>query len=320
MKISVAMTTYNGASYVREQLDSILAQDRTPDELIVCDDGSSDATSEILRDYAARAPFPMQIVFNEKRLGSTKNFERAIGLCSGEIIALSDQDDVWRPHKLQSIKQKFDGDRGLGLVFTNGDLIDGSGKSLPGDMWSALRLTRRMQQMVCGSRTSDLFLSWPVITGATAAFRSEYLDLVLPIPTNAPTFVHDRWIATLICAVARIGLIEDRLIAYRLHPAQQLGAGGPLLAHLFTPYRTSSDQIALAAMRDRLSRHPTRTATPEFLRALHVRERHVANRTAFASGALKRFKEVAVEYASGRYNPYPMPFAYALRDLIAGTR
>src|SRR5687768_17349654 len=100
MKISVAMTTYNGASYLREQLDSILAQTRMPDEVIVCDDRSTDATPELLREYSARAPVPMTIVFNEQRLASTKNFEQAIRLCSGEIIALSDQDDVWYPHKL----------------------------------------------------------------------------------------------------------------------------------------------------------------------------------------------------------------------------
>jgi glycosyltransferase involved in cell wall biosynthesis len=320
LKLSIAMTTYNGASYVGEQLDSIFAQSRLPDELIVCDDGSTDATPQILREYATRASFLMRVVFNEERLGSSKNFEKAIGLCSGHIIALSDQDDVWYPRKLQSIQEKFENDPGLGLVFTNGDLIDAGGSLLPGDMWKALRLTRRMQRMVSGPRTSDLFLGWPVVTGATLAFRSEFKDLILPIPADVPTFVHDRWIATLISAVARIDLLEDRLIAYRLHPAQQLGARGPLLDHLVTPYRTSSDQRALAAIRERLTHHPSRRATPEFLCALSARERHVANRTAFRSNRVKRFKDVAIEYASGRYNRYPMPVAYAVRDMIAGTR
>ena len=107
MKVSVAMTTYNGAAYLPEQLDSILARSRPPDELVVCDDGSTEETLIILNDYAARAPFTMTVVINEQRLGSTKNFEKAIGLCTGDIIFLSGQDDVWRPHTVATIEGQF---------------------------------------------------------------------------------------------------------------------------------------------------------------------------------------------------------------------
>jgi glycosyltransferase involved in cell wall biosynthesis len=317
MKISVAMTTYNGARYVRDQLDSIFAQTRVPDELIVCDDRSTDATPELLREYSARAPFPMRLVFNEQRLGSTKNFEQAIRLCTGDIIALSDQDDVWYPHKLATIERRFESDAGLGLVFTNGDLIDAGGKRLPVDMWKAFGFNPRMQQMLAGARAYDLLLSWSFITGATAAFRAEFKALLLPIPAETPTFVHDRWIAVLIGAVSRIGLFHESLIAYRLHSNQQIGTGTPLLARLVTPSHTSSDQIALAAMRDRLASNPS--TKPEFLGALDVRERHLSIRTAFPRNAVSRFRGVALEYASGRYNRYPMPLAYAMRDLLAGT-
>src|SRR5215217_2190591 len=95
MRISIAMATYNGAGYLQEQLESFLSQTRQPDELIVCDDGSGDATLDILERFRQSVPFAVQIHRNETRLGFTKNFEKALLKCSGDLVFLSDQDDVW---------------------------------------------------------------------------------------------------------------------------------------------------------------------------------------------------------------------------------
>jgi len=103
--LSVAMCTYNGEQYLQEQLDSIIAQTRLPNEVVVCDDGSTDATLQILDEFQETAPFPVRIYRNGTRLGPTKNFEKAIKLCSGNVIALSDQDDVWMPHKLERLEE-----------------------------------------------------------------------------------------------------------------------------------------------------------------------------------------------------------------------
>lgn len=100
MKISIAMATYNGAKYLQEQLDSFVTQTRQPDELVVCDDGSSDATVEILRHFAAGAPFAVEIHENEVNLSHAKNFEKALSLCGGDVIFFSDQDEVWFPEKV----------------------------------------------------------------------------------------------------------------------------------------------------------------------------------------------------------------------------
>jgi hypothetical protein len=320
MKISVAMTTYNGASYLREQLDSIFAQDRLPDELIVCDDRSSDATPDILREYAARAPFPMQVVFNEERLGSTKNFEKAIGLCSGEIIALTDQDDIWRPRKLAVLEQAFAADTELGVVLTNADLIDQDGAPLPGDLWSRSRLTKRRQHGLSSSRRFDLMFGLPLATGATMAFRARFRSLVLPIPTGSPTFIHDRWIALAIAAVARIAYCPDKLIAYRLHGQQQLGVGKvPLAARLFIPHPCRSDAVGLAALEERLSADPSYSANLDFWRSLRERQQHIAQRATFSRNPFRRLKQVASEYRSGRYVLYPYGRIIPFQDLLVGT-
>ena len=107
MKLSVAMATYNGEAFLRAQLQSLLSQTRLPDEVVVCDDCSRDATMEILEAFALEAPFDVLIARNEQTRGFVRSFEQALGQCSGGGILLSDQDDVWSPDKLSVIEKVF---------------------------------------------------------------------------------------------------------------------------------------------------------------------------------------------------------------------
>ena len=316
------MTTYNGEAFLRDQLDSILAQQRLPDELIVCDDQSADETPRLLREYAAKAPFKMTVVINEQRLGSTKNFEQAIGLCTGDIIALCDQDDVWYPHKLEVIERRFEGDTEIGLVFSNGYLIDERGRRLPGDMWRRFRFWPRLQKMLDTPPTAyDLLLSRFFITGATIALRSNLIDVCLPIPDGISTFIHDRWIAVMISGFARVEAITDKLIRYRLHPHQQMGVGKrPIIEEWLTPYRCSSDSVALSMMQKRLNALGSRTADPQFTHALFLRRRHVDTRAMLPKKLIPRLNMIVREYVGGRYQRYPLGHAYAVKDLLVGTR
>lgn len=103
--ISIAMATYNGARFIRRQLDSYSTQTLLPTELIVCDDGSTDATLDIVNSFTRSAPFPVLIAINPVRLGYTANFLKAAQMCRGELIAFSDQDDEWLPGKLARINE-----------------------------------------------------------------------------------------------------------------------------------------------------------------------------------------------------------------------
>ena len=103
--ISIAMATYNGGRFIRQQLDSFARQILLPSELIVCDDGSTDSTVSIINTFSLSAPFPVVIVHNSARLGYTANFLQAAQICQGELIAFSDQDDEWLPQKLARILQ-----------------------------------------------------------------------------------------------------------------------------------------------------------------------------------------------------------------------
>ena len=123
-KISVALCTYNGEQFLSRQLASIQQQTRTPDELVVCDDCSTDRTLEILQDFAASAAFPVRITQNDDNLGFVANFERAIQLCQGDLIALCDQDDIWYPTRLERSLQEFTAHPEVGFVFSDADIID----------------------------------------------------------------------------------------------------------------------------------------------------------------------------------------------------
>jgi len=104
-KISIAMATFNGERFIRPQLDSFVRQTLLPTELIICDDGSTDSTLCIISDFSKSAPFPVVIVKNSTRLGYTANFLQAARMCQGDLIAFSDQDDVWGTHKLECMLQ-----------------------------------------------------------------------------------------------------------------------------------------------------------------------------------------------------------------------
>ena len=128
--ISVAMCTYNGSRFLAEQLKSIAEQTLLPCELIVCDDGSTDSTSEIVRIFAEAAPFPVRFIRNEQTLGSTNNFAKAVCLCRGDAIALCDQDDVWRKDKLERMAEVLDGEPEVGGVFSDASLVDENSQTL----------------------------------------------------------------------------------------------------------------------------------------------------------------------------------------------
>nr|MDQ3805842.1 glycosyltransferase family 2 protein [Acidobacteriota bacterium] len=220
---SVAMCTYNGARFVAEQLASVAAQTRPPGELVVCDDGSTDETRELVGEFAARAPFPVRLFVNERNLGSTRNFGRAIALCAGDLIALSDQDDIWHPEKLEKLASRFAARPSVGLVFTDAELVDERLRPTGRRLWDSVGFGPRQRRLVRRGRALDVLLPGWSVTGATMAFRAAFKRLVLDIPDDL-ALIHDGWIALMVAAVSDVDFIAEPLIQYRQHPRQQVGA------------------------------------------------------------------------------------------------
>ena len=239
LRISVAMCTFNGEKYLSQQLGSILNQTVLPVELVICDDGSTDQTLELAHTFAQQAPFPVRIIANSQRLGSTKNFEKAIGLCSGEIISLCDQDDVWYPRKLEALISVFQSDVSLGGVFSDGDLTGANGEPLGVTLWQSFLFDSQDQDAVSCGLADDALLRHSIVTGATLAFRSSLRDRLLPIPNS---WVHDGWIAWMLSLNSKLGLCSKKLIAYRIHPSQQIGASTSQVSFLKSMAREGSSQ------------------------------------------------------------------------------
>jgi glycosyltransferase involved in cell wall biosynthesis len=218
-RISVALCTYNGERFLLEQLASVEQQTRVPDELVVCDDRSIDRTVEIVREFAASVSFPVKIVQNAATLGSTRNFEHAIRLCEGDLIALSDQDDIWYPNRLQRSEQEFLAHPQAGLVFSDADLIDEQNRLLGKTLWQRLDFAgKRMQDLLAGRLV--VLAKHRFVTGATVMFRADLRDRLLPVGAG---WIHDEWITLLVAALSDLRPIDEPLIRYRIHGSQQVG-------------------------------------------------------------------------------------------------
>ena len=222
MKISVALIVYNGARYMRTQLDSILAQTLKVDEIIVCDDASSDTTKEVLEEYKKSYPDLFFLHFNNKNLGPTKNIEKAIQACTGDIILLADQDDYWESNKVETIFKWFVANPTMNGVFTNGSLMNSNGElDKKYALWDAMSFP---YNKVNNSLDLKLYINTVEnsVTGATLAIRNNLAFLKQPFPIFKH-LIHDRWLAINLAENNSLGILDEKLIRYRIHSEQTIG-------------------------------------------------------------------------------------------------
>jgi glycosyltransferase involved in cell wall biosynthesis len=226
MKISVALIVYNGGQYLRTQLDSILAQTHKVDEIIICDDASSDNTKEILEEYKNKHPNLFFIHYNNQNIGPTKNIEKAIQACTGELILLADQDDYWEAHKVENIVKWFEDNPTMNGVFTNGSLMNSKGElDNKYNLWDVMSFPHKTIKSNTELNNSlKLYINTVenAVTGATLAIRNNLAFLKQPFPI-IKNLVHDRWIAINLVETNSLGIIEDNLIRYRIHSEQAIG-------------------------------------------------------------------------------------------------
>jgi glycosyltransferase involved in cell wall biosynthesis len=320
MSISVAMCTYNGERHLREQLDSIAAQSRSPDELVICDDGSTDGTRVIISNFRATAAFPVRVHVNEQNLGSTKNFERAIGLCTGDVIALSDQDDVWLPEKLAVLEGTFDRNPDVGLVFTDAEVVDENTCPTGRRLWETLQIPPAELRSLRSRRAIDVLLLGSTVTGATTAFRGRFKELVVPIPNDLPV-AHDAWIAVLVGAASEVLPLAQPLIRYRQHVDQQVGPRPKMRSGRAWDAlrRTSTGPDALdvsVQVQRRLSECGMAYNSDDASSRLASRLNHMQTRAALPEQAVPRLTRVARELFTGRYHTFSRGLLSAAKDLL----
>lgn len=201
MNISIAMATYNGAEHLQAQLDSFVSQPRLPEELIVTDDCSTDNTVQILENFAKIAPFKVIIHRNDRNYGYCGNFNQALLRTTGDLVFLSDQDDVWFSEKIERMAAVAGEDTQALIVMndaalTYADLVDTG-------------LTKLGQIRSAGFKESRF------VMGCCAAVKRDLLDLCLPIPEEFPA--HDDCLVRIAYGMGRRRIVPEVLQYYRRH-------------------------------------------------------------------------------------------------------
>lgn len=236
MTTSVAMCTYNGARFIEEQLRSIIDQTIPVGEVVVCDDCSTDKTVAIITEIAKETPIPIRIYINEKNLGCVANFEKAISLCNGEVIFLSDQDDVWMPNKVEVIVDWFDKRQDKDVVISDAVLIDENGTQLTSETYFSLYFDENSRKLFDEGYGIELFAQRNRACGATMAIRKkmgQYFSSLVHDASYANilkrcieyNIIHDYLMAILSIGNGSFSYVIQPLTRYRQHVNQVCGVG-----------------------------------------------------------------------------------------------
>jgi len=230
----IAMCTCNGMPYLPQQLDSLLQQDRLPDQIAIHDDASDDGSWEYLQQWAARQSIDVKLVRNEPRLGVVRNFEAAVQSLQTDLIFLCDQDDVWLPFKISLLSQQFEQDPALTLLHSDARLVDAQGVDMQASLFQSLGLSEEERGWVAQGRALDVLCRRNIVTGAAAVFRRDLLSLALPF---SPDWVHDEWLAILAAAKGKMRSEPSSTVQYREHGRNAIGMEAPGLARLVKRFR-----------------------------------------------------------------------------------
>lgn len=315
-RISVALATCNGATYLQELLDSLAAQQLPPFELMVSDDASTDATLSILEQFASAAPFEVRILHNTTRLGVADNFARAIADCSGEIIALADQDDVWHPQKLARLAQALS-QPDAQAAFSDADVVDADLRPLGYTMWQRVRFTTGERMRMARGDGFSVLLKHSIVTGATLAFRSHMRDVALPIPVG---WAHDAWLAHNAAARGQIVAIPEPLIAYRQHAGNVVGGRvKPIIREICSAlaldrgawYRSELNRWE--ALAERLESASPATPVPT---CLDEKIEHLRRRAELPKARWRRTPRILSEVLAGNYARYARNWGSIAIDLL----
>ena len=311
LSISVALCTHNGGLFVEDQLRSILDQTVSPQQIVISDDASTDntlsrATALITRysEMPDRSPVELIELRNSEALGVARNFEAAILATSGDLVALSDQDDVWRPDRLARVVQEFESRPELDLVFSNARLVDAAGASLDRTLFDVLEISAADQQLLHDGAALSLFIKRNFATGATVMFRRKLLERALPFPSN---WLHDEWLGIIAAATGQVDVIDEPLIDYRQHGSNVIGVDFPTLRRkverVLEPRKERNERLSLQfeQFASRLE-SVEGLAPPEVVALARVKATFEAERNDLPPSRVRRLSRILAANRHGRYS------------------
>lgn len=331
--ISVALCTYNGEDYLPAQWQSLLDQHLLPDEIVICDDQSTDGTIRLVRQLAAEAPFSVRILENAERLGYNKNFERALSECTGDLIFICDQDDYWFAEKISTMTDYMNKHPTIQATFCDAWVTDEHLQGRQNRFWEWIRFDARTQARWRAGDVMDVMLDGNRVMGCATVIRRSFLQTALPIPDEVPGYIYDGWLGLVGAACRVIHFIDKPLQLYRTHVQQQVGVRQQepgervRLRDRFARHRAKKlaplreKQAQLATISQLLARRIPSTAPG--LPALNRRLWHFTMRSCLPHERLRRLRPVLSSLRQGNYNRYAdaaanwyAPYLAALGDII----
>jgi cellulose synthase/poly-beta-1,6-N-acetylglucosamine synthase-like glycosyltransferase len=322
-RVSVALGTHNGARYLREQLESILAQSRPVDEIVLSDDASGDGTVELAERVLAEhrstdAATPALVVLrNPVALGVTRNFEQALRAASGDLVALCDQDDLWHPDRVERALAELDARPGLDLVAAEARLVDETGAPLGASLLETLGVDDATRTRLGTDAAFSELLKRNLLTGATMLVSRALVERASPFPAS---WVHDEWLAMVASVGGGIAVVAEPVIDYRQHGANQIGvsrlSAGGRFARLREP-RTARNARLLARAQDLADRLPAIAGDDPAVEAeVRAKLDHERMRQRIPASRLRRLPSIWREWRTGAYGRYGLGAQDVLRDLV----
>jgi glycosyltransferase involved in cell wall biosynthesis len=321
--VSVALCTCNGSRFIAEQVESICRQTLPAVEIVLRDDASDDDTVARAEDAweRCRAERPeatpqLRIVVHRRRLGVTKNFASALANCSGDLVALSDQDDRWHPNRLERLVARMDAQPATLLLHSNARMIDAQGRSLGNTLFDALAMSGSEWREISQGRAFEVLLDRNLVTGAATIIRRNLLAAALPIPEH---WIHDEWLGAVAAALGALDVEPTPLLDYRQHDGNQIGAQREgLLDAMRRATKVRGDWHTHRLMRaQELEVRLRELSVPgPALEAVMEKVAHHRARAAFPVARLGRPMPILREWATGRYRRFGRGLRGVIKDLF----
>jgi glycosyltransferase involved in cell wall biosynthesis len=208
--VSVILTTFNGAAFIEKQIGSILKQNALPDEIIICDDNSTDGTVSLLNGFMNNGP--IKLFINDKRLGVVENFKKVARLAQrGNWLAFADQDDIWAPQKLTRLMdemQLLDDGSTPALIYSDLSIIDKNDNVISESFWATQEIRPEKIKLAT-------LLYGNVVTGCTMMINYQMAEEFFKMDDS--NFLHDEWLALIAYSFGKAKFLRDKLVFYRKH-------------------------------------------------------------------------------------------------------
>ncbi len=332
--ISIALCTFNGAEYISTQWASLLAQEQLPDEVVICDDQSTDGTVALLSRLAAESPFRVRILENPVRLGYNKNFEKALSECTGDLIFICDQDDAWFPEKIKTMAHFMAEHPETEAAFCDAWVTDELLQERQSRFWEWVRFDEAARSRWQSGEMMEVMLDGNRVMGCATVLRRAFLTNALPMPDSVPGYIYDGWLGLVGAARHSVAFIDETLQLYRTHPQQQVGVreSDAVMERVRLRDRFGRNRdIKLAPLRERQSqlaiinqllRNRLKTNAPG-LDSLRRRLAHFTMRSCLPHDRYRRIGPVLTSLREGNYQRYAdasanwyAPYLAALGDIL----